>query len=118
MSIAASVVGCGRMGKCHVNVLRQSGFRVSAIADPIVGNREEILSTFDVEKELPGSFSSLSELLESSDAELLVIATTADSHASQALNAISAGIKLILLEQLDTFDFFLLSKTSARRCLI
>lgn len=98
MSITAALVGCGRMGQRHADALAGLPVQLVAVADPIEAACEAI--QVDLEQALaPMIFSSLDQLLEAQSPDLLLVATTADSHASQALQAIEAGVGLILLEK-------------------
>ncbi len=98
MVITAGLVGCGRMGRRHVEVISQLGIRLLTIADPIDSACQYIVEGWQGPNP-PAKFSDIDQLLRHSVPDLLVIATTADMHADQALQAIEAGVKLILLEK-------------------
>ena len=94
----ASLLGCGRMGQSHALVLRKLGFSLISVADPIEVAQAQLIERCQGDC-LPAGFSHLENLLDFQKPDLLVIATTADGHSSQALQAIEAGVRLILLEK-------------------
>lgn len=97
-SVLSALLGCGRMGRQHVEALQCLDISLVAIADPNEDARTQIVqSAWSVSA--PGSYASLAELLCMHVPDLLVVATTADGHAEQALKAIEAGVRLILLEK-------------------
>lgn len=86
------------MGQSHALVLRQLGFSLISVADPIEVARTQVIERWQDDC-LPASFSNIENLLKFQKPDLLVIATTAEGHSSQALQAIEAGVGLILLEK-------------------
>ena len=98
MTISAALVGCGRMGRRHAEAIAGLPARLVAVADPVEAACKALLADRD-QALAPVLFSNLGQLLERQIPDLLLIATTADAHASQALQAIEAGVGLILLEK-------------------
>ena len=96
--LIASLLGCGRMGQRHAEALQGLGMSLVALADPIESACSQVVQGWQGEA-APAACTSLAELLEVQVPELLVVATTADGHAAQALRAIEAGVRLILLEK-------------------
>jgi predicted dehydrogenase len=96
--LIASLLGCGRMGQRHAEALQGLGMPLVAVADPIEAASAQVVQAWKGEA-APAACASLAELLEVQVPELLVVATTADGHAAQALRAIEAGVRLILLEK-------------------
>lgn len=98
MVSTSALVGCGRMGQRHAQALRGLGILLVAVADPFEEARAAVLQASPSESS-PTGFTSLEEMLSATVPELLVIATTADAHAPQVLQAIEAGVRLIVLEK-------------------
>lgn len=86
------------MGQRHAEALQALDMALVAVADPIEPASAQLLHAWQG-RTAPGSYASLDEMLKSKVPELLVVATTADGHATQALMAIEAGVRLILLEK-------------------
>jgi predicted dehydrogenase len=86
------------MGQRHAEALRKLGITLIAVADPIDAACTQLVQAWQG-KVIPTSCTSLAELLQVQVPELLVVATTADGHAAQALQAIEAGVGMILLEK-------------------
>ena len=86
------------MGHCHALALEGLAIPLVAVADPVRAACRNIVLNFTGHSQ-PATAASLAELLEYRIPELLLIATTADGHAAQALQAIEAGVRWILLEK-------------------
>jgi len=86
------------MGQRHAEALQALGMALVAVADPIEAASAQVVQAWQGET-APTACTSLAELLQLQVPELLVVATTADGHAAQALQAIDAGVRLILLEK-------------------
>lgn len=83
--IRIAIVGCGRIAKRHADLLgtgQISGAKLVAVCD-VVPNRAE---TFSKKYGVPG-FTSTTELLAQSDAEVIVVLTPSGSHAAVAIEA-------------------------------
>lgn len=94
----SALLGCGRMGQCHAEALKRLRTSLVAVADPLEAACVKVVDACE-QKEPPIACSSLTQMLQIQVPDLLVVATTADGHASQALEAIEAGVRLILLEK-------------------
>jgi len=97
MGLTAALVGCGRMGQCHADVVSRLGIKLIAVADPVESSRTRFLDMWSgtsVEE-----FKSLRLLLNHIVPDLLLIASTADAHADLAVQAIESGVKMIFLEK-------------------
>ena len=86
------------MGQRHAQALRLLGIQLVAVADPLEAARAAVISEYPADS-APTGFISLAELLQARVPDLLVIATTADSHALQLLQSIEFGVRLIVLEK-------------------
>ena len=93
------IVGFGRMGRVHFKSCEMLHLRVSAIVDPNVSAVEEFFRNYsDTMK--PKIYSSMDLFLENSDAEFLIVATTADLHHPLIMQALGKSrIKNILCEK-------------------
>lgn len=98
MPSSAALVGCGRMGRSHALVLRNLAIPLVGIVDPVVSARSSFSRDFSGRAPLH-SFANMSELLSCQVPDLLIIASTADCHASQTLHAMQAGVRLVLTEK-------------------
>jgi len=95
---SAAILGCGRMGQRHAEVLRSMSIDIVAVADPLHAARTQVAQDM-LGVATPALFETLQQLLEYRVPDLLVISTTADVHSNQALQAIKAGVRMILLEK-------------------
>lgn len=86
------------MGQRHAEALQGLSMTLAAVADPVEAARSQLVQALH-DKGAPFSCSSLAELLQVQVPGLLVVATTSDCRAFQALQAIEAGVRLILLEK-------------------
>lgn len=86
------------MGQRHAQALEGLAIPLVAVADPVAAACDQVVQAW-AGPVPPAPWASLAELLASQVPELLVIATTADGHAAQALQAIEAGVRWILLEK-------------------
>lgn len=94
----AALIGAGRMGKAHAMALRQLGVPLSAVCDPREEARAAVGDEFDVPEDKRFAFATdLYSALGSLD--LVMIATTADTHAELTQQAAAAGVKNILCEK-------------------
>jgi predicted dehydrogenase len=86
------------MGQRHAKALESLGFTLSGLADPLTEAVCQVSQNLSDAK-VPNHYNDLADLLSGESPELLVISTTADGRASQAIQAIEAGVKLVLLEK-------------------
>lgn len=92
-----AIVGLGRMGHRHLEVVGRLGLELVAVCDV----REDVVAeTLDSEG-LPAScgFTDLADLLRERSPECVVVATTADAHCDAVCAAAEAGVKAILCEK-------------------
>jgi len=92
-----AIVGLGRMGRRHLQVVRRLGLEVVAVCDV----REDVVAeTLDSEG-LPPSYgyTDLADLLRERRPECVVVATTADAHCNAVCAAAEAGAEAILCEK-------------------
>lgn len=87
------------MGQRHAEALKRLDITLVAAADPLQTATSQVVHAWHGEA-APIACTSLAELLLVQVPELLVVATTADGHAAQALQAMEAGVRMILLEEL------------------
>lgn len=93
----AAIIGVGRMGRRHIQVVRQSGLDLVGVFDV---NQASLRLAQD-EYSLPGHllFSDLDRLYSEAKPELLIVATTADSHCALTCMAAERGARHILVEK-------------------
>ena len=96
--IKASLIGCGRMGQVHAQVLKELGINVTSLADKFKPSTDFIIENW-FKQNPPASYTNLNELLANEEPDLLVIATTADGHADHAIDGMKAGIPLVFSEK-------------------
>ncbi len=92
-----AVIGCGRMGRRHLEVLRELGMLIVGVCDV----NAEVVVEVGEEYGLPQDalFSDPELLLQTVSAEVVVIATTCPSHASLTCMAAAEGATHILCEK-------------------
>ena len=95
---SSCLVGCGRMGQRHASALQELDLEILAVIDPVLVAAVALIGGLKGVQS-PKTYSSLSEFLADQVPEIVVVATTADSHSSIALEAIDAGVRLLLLEK-------------------
>lgn len=98
-SLSCAIIGCGRMGTSHAKAVVSAGHNINYLVDQNASSFTRLLSAFTENNLNPSTFFSLDQLLLDAVPDLLVIATTADSHAYHAIRALNSGVKLILLEK-------------------
>lgn len=86
--IRMAMIGCGRISKNHFLAMQRHGqeLELAAVCDAEPARLETLTREFDV----PG-WSSLTQLLAESDADVVVLATPSGLHARQAIEAAEAG---------------------------
>lgn len=87
----AVVVGTGFGCRIHIPALRAAGFEVVAL----VGQNHERLQRKAAENGVPMSFTSLDEAIIATGAKLVTIATTPNTHAMLAHQAIARGCHVL-----------------------
>ncbi|MBI4423394.1 MAG: Gfo/Idh/MocA family oxidoreductase [Elusimicrobia bacterium] len=93
----AAVFGAGRMGRRHMQVVRDLGLQLAAVADP----REESLAEAAKEHSLgPGAlFRDAKSLLAALAPDVAIVAATAPAHAELTRLAAAAGARYVLCEK-------------------
>jgi len=86
--IRFAVVGCGRISKNHFDALEKHSDRTELVA---VCDIDPTALDAAVNRTGARGFSSLTKLLEESDADVVVLATPSGLHASQAIQIAEAG---------------------------
>ncbi|WP_395396076.1 Gfo/Idh/MocA family oxidoreductase (plasmid) [Novosphingobium sp. BL-8A] len=89
--IKAIVVRTGFGCRVHVPALRAAGFEVAAL----VGRNEERLQRKAAENAVPTCFTDLDEAISATGAALVTIATTPNTHATLAHEAITLGCNVL-----------------------
>jgi predicted dehydrogenase len=97
VGMRAAVVGVGRMGVRHIQVLKKLQMDVSAIADVSPDACSAVSKEFDVPSS--GCFEDALEMLRTVRPEAVVISTTAPTHARFTCAAAEAGAQFILCEK-------------------
>lgn len=92
-----AVIGVGRMGRNHIKVVQTLGLELAGISD----QNEISLAGSGGECGVPAElrFTDASKLLERSNPDVVIIATTAPSHCEYTCMAAEAGAKFILCEK-------------------
>jgi predicted dehydrogenase len=92
----AAVVGCGTGGMLSVRALERSDrFRLVAVCDV----REEVRKTLAAERVELRTYADHRELLADSQADVVCVSTYPDTHADVARQAMTAGLRGILVEK-------------------
>src|SRR5262245_53878456 len=91
-----AVIGAGRMGRRHVQVVQEMGLNVAGVADA----NPEALATACQERKLSARqlYADARALL-ATRPDCVVVSTTAPAHAEYACTAANAGAKFILCEK-------------------
>ncbi len=92
-----AIVGLGRMGRRHLEVVRRLGLEVVGVCDV----RGDVVAETLASEELPANcgYTDLADLLRASSPECVVVATTADAHCDAVCAAAEAGAGAILCEK-------------------
>ncbi len=92
-----AIIGVGRMGRRHIQVVRQLGFDLVGVFDV----SQASLKLAQDEYTLPDHllFNDLDRLYSEAKPECLIIATTADSHCALTCMAAERGAKYVLVEK-------------------
>ena len=92
--IRIAIVGCGRIAKRHAELLGSgqiAGAKLVAVCDLLADRALAFAGKYDV----PG-FTSMTELLEKSDADVITVLTPSGSHAALSIEASRAGRHVIV----------------------
>lgn len=95
--INVAIIGAGRMGRRHVQVVRDSGLNVVGICDL----NPEALSLATEEQNVSPKlhFTDVRQMLKQTAPECVIIATTAPSHCEYTCLAAESGAKFVLCEK-------------------
>jgi predicted dehydrogenase len=93
----AAVVGLGRMGRRHVLALRALGMELVGGADPLEASIEATVKELEVPRNR--LYRDAEELLAAVRPDVLIIGSTAPSHAPLTIRAANSGVKYILCEK-------------------
>lgn len=91
------VLGTGRMGRRHIQVVRELGLNLVGIYD----QSPDSLALTEKEQGVPSSihFTSLEKLLGETRPECVIVSTTAPSHCEFTCRAAASGARFILCEK-------------------
>lgn len=92
-----AILGVGRMGRRHVQVVRQMGLELAGVFDV----SHDSLKAAQDEHALTSHllFNNLDKLYAEAEPKCLIIATTADSHCALTCAAAERGVKYVLVEK-------------------
>ena len=91
--IRVGIVGCGRVAEHHLRFLsEQAGIQVIALSDPDFARAQTLAQRYRV----PKSFTSLEQMLESTELDAVHILSPPTLHYAQAAAAIEAGIHVLV----------------------
>ena len=92
-----AILGAGRMGRRHIQVVKEIGLELVGICDP----NPEALALADKEQGIPFGlhYSDALSLLKEKKPECVVVATTAPTHCEYTCLAAELGAKYILCEK-------------------
>src|SRR5438105_10086095 len=95
--MTGAVIGVGRMGRRHIQVLRALGLDLAGVADP----RPESLELARTEESVPERllYQEPESLLREQRPELVIVATTADAHCELTCLAARSGARFVLCEK-------------------
>lgn len=98
-NLKASIIGCGRMGMNHLQVLNELSINLLSVADPIENNCKSLISKAAKNGEKTNYYSNIDQLLSHKLPDIVIIATTADNHIENAIKSVVKGVKYILIEK-------------------
>lgn len=93
----AAVIGLGRMGQRHVEAVEKCGMKVVGVSDVAAQARETARTRFKLDA--GACFADGHEMLRAVQPEVVVVATTAPTHAPFVIAAAQAGASHILCEK-------------------
>lgn len=92
-----AIVGVGRMGRRHIQVVRQLELKLAGVYDVSQDSLELAQDEYALARHL--LFNDLGRLFAEAKPECVIIATTADSHCSLTCMAAECGAKYVLVEK-------------------
>ena len=92
-----ALIGCGRIATNHVTAAVNNNLEIVAVCDIVPEKMEEILAKHNLadDKSIK-RYTDYKQMLEENELELVSIATESGKHASIALDAIDAGVSVII----------------------
>ncbi len=101
--IRYGVVGCGSMGREHIeNIKALDGSEVTALADPDAGSRDKARALFSAAAHAPKVFDNTQALLDSGLCDAIVLATPNHTHADVVRAALATDAHLLVEKPLVT----------------
>ena len=103
-TIRYGIIGCGSMGREHIENLYAmgAGVAVTAVADPHALSREAALALARTAQERPQAFIDHRELLQSGLCDAVVIATPNFTHVAMMRDALAADVHILVEKPLVT----------------
>lgn len=92
-----AIIGVGRMGRRHIQVVRQLGWELVGVFDVDQDSLRRAKDEYALTSHQ--LFNDLGKLYANANPECLIIATTADSHCALTCAAAAQGVKYILVEK-------------------
>lgn len=91
------VIGAGRMGRRHIQVVKDLGLELVGVCDP----NPESLALAEKEQGVPAElhFRDANRMLTMTSPEVVVVASTAPSHCEYTCDAAEAGAQVVLCEK-------------------
>ena len=92
-----ALIGCGRIATNHVTAAVNNNLEIFAVCDIVPEKMEEILAKHNLadDKSIK-RYTDYKQMLEENELELVSIATESGKHAAIALDAIDAGVSVII----------------------
>ncbi|WLD76353.1 Gfo/Idh/MocA family oxidoreductase [Mogibacterium neglectum] len=92
-----ALIGCGRIATNHVTAAVNNNLEIVAVCDVVPEKMEAILEKHNLaEDKSIKRYTDYKKMLEENDLELVSIATESGKHAAIALDAIDAGVNVII----------------------
>ena len=100
-NVKIGVVGCGRIGKLHINNLINSvpGVQVIAVADPMLdksGAREWL-----AERNITNVSTDFMDIINNPDVEVVFVCSSTDTHCDISMAAVNAGKHVFCEKPID-----------------
>lgn len=93
--LTVALIGAGARGQCYTNFMKDNGFKVVAVAEPLTERREYAKHKHNIPDEM--CFNSWTELLSVPKlADIAIISTQDRMHYEPAMKAISLGYNILL----------------------
>jgi UDP-N-acetyl-2-amino-2-deoxyglucuronate dehydrogenase len=99
MILNLALVGCGRISNSHLNAILHSGCNLSSICDLNIDKAKSILQKHSLNDVL--IFRDYREMIENVNLDIIIVATSSESHSSIAKYCLSKGLHLIIEKPLS-----------------